>query len=135
MTSKVTYLGDLRTEAEHLASNTIIYTDAPVDNNGKGAMFSPTDLVATALANCAITIMGIAANTHGINIVGSTCDILKTMGTNPRRIVKIDAVFTMRGQSFSEKERQLLINAAKTCPVFYSLLEDMEKNMEFRWED
>ena len=133
MTSLVTYLGDLRTEAKHLASGTTIYTDAPVDNQGKGEMFSPTDLVATALANCALTIMGIAARTHQINIEGSTCEVLKTMGTDPRRIVKIDVTFHMKGQEFDDKQRAILSNAAKTCPVFYSLHEDMEKNIVINW--
>lgn len=135
MTASVTYLGDLRTEATHTASGTVIYTDAPVDNKGKGEMFSPTDLVATALANCALTIMGIAAQAHHMNINGTTCEILKTMGTDPRRIVKIDAVFNMKGQEFSEKQQQILIHAAKTCPVFYSLHEAIEKNIEFVWEN
>lgn len=132
-TSKVTYLGDLRTEAEHLASGTIIYTDAPVDNNGKGAMFSPTDLVATALANCALTIMGIAANTHNINIKGSTCSVEKVMATEPRRIGAINIQFNMKGQEFSDKERKILEHAALTCPVFYSLHELINKNIEFVW--
>lgn len=134
MTSKVTYLGDLRTEAIHEASQSTIYTDAPVDNNGKGEMFSPTDLVATALASCALTIMGIAANTHQIAIGGSFCEIQKTMAADPRRISRLDLVFHMKGQVFADKQRQLLEKAAMTCPVFYSLNDAIEKNLEFIWE-
>lgn len=133
MTSKVTYLGDLRTEAVHEASQTVLYTDAPTDNNGKGEMFSPTDLVATALASCALTIMGIAARTHQIDITGSYCEVVKNMAAAPRRISGIDIVFHMKGQEFSSKQRTLLENAARTCPVFYSLHASVEKNLEFIW--
>lgn len=133
MTSKITYLGDLRTEAIHEASQNIIYTDAPADNNGKGEMFSPTDLVATALASCALTIMGIAARTHQLEITGSYCEVLKTMAAEPRRISKIDIAFHMKGQEFTSRQQQLLENAARTCPVFYSLNNAVEKNLEFIW--
>lgn len=133
MTSKVTYVGELRTEAEHIASGTTIITDAPVDNKGKGEMFSPTDLVATALASCALTIMGIAADTHGIHMTGTTCEVLKVMGTGPRRIIQVDITFQMKGQEFTDKQKQLLENAAKTCPVLYSLNADIAKNLIFNW--
>ena len=90
MTSKILYPGNLRTEATHIGSGTSIITDAPLDNNGKGEKFSPTDLVATALASCMFTMMGIASQTHKINIEGSHAEVTKGMGTNPRRIFKVE---------------------------------------------
>ncbi|HRP90603.1 MAG TPA: OsmC family protein [Edaphocola sp.] len=132
MTSKIIYKGDLRTESIHLASNTIIETDAPLDNNGKGEKFSPTDLVATALGNCMLTIMGIASNTHHINIVGTEVGITKIMASNPRRIGKIEVEMDIKGQSaYSDKEKAILKNAALTCPVFLSLHPDLEKVVQF----
>jgi len=134
MTAEIIYEGNLRTEATHLNSKSQITTDAPLDNNGKGEKFSPTDLVATALGQCALTIMGMAANTQGIKIEGSSCKIEKIMGTQPRRIVAINAVFEMKGQAdFSEKEQKILENSALTCPVFFSLHPEIEKNISFIW--
>ena len=134
MTSKIIYNGELRTTATHLQSGTVIETDAPVDNQGKGERFSPTDLVATALGNCMMTIMGIAARTHNINIEGSTCDIEKIMAANPRRIGEIKATLHMLGQdSYSDKERSILEHAAVTCPVFLSLNSDLQKTVTFNW--
>ena len=89
MTSHVLYLGDLRTEATHLQSGQKIITDAPVDNEGRGAAFSPTDLAATSLASCMITIMGIAAKKRNIDIIGTSADIVKVMSPDPRRISEI----------------------------------------------
>jgi putative redox protein len=134
MTSTVIYKGDLRTEATHLLSNTIIETDAPPDNNGKGERFSPTDLVATALASCMCTLMGIAARTHGINIDGTHCEVEKIMAANPRRIgeIKVNLHFPQT-QNYSEKEMQILEKAALTCPVFESLHPDMKKTVLFLW--
>ena len=130
MTAKVTYLGSLRTEAEHLQSGTKIITDAPVDNHGKGESFSPTDTVATALATCMLTIMGIKAEAMEISIEGTTAEVTKTMAAEPRRISKIEVVLTLP-KKFDEKEMKILENAAKTCPVFYSLHPDMEKDIRF----
>lgn len=130
MTAKVTYLGSLRTEAEHLQSGTKIITDAPVDNHGKGESFSPTDTVATALATCMLTIMGIKAQAMEISIEGTTAEVTKTMAAEPRRISKIEVVLTLP-KKFDEKEMKILENAAKTCPVFYSLHPDIEKDIRF----
>ncbi|MFC6858818.1 OsmC family protein [Zunongwangia atlantica] len=130
MTAKVTYLGSLRTEAEHLQSGTKIITDAPVDNHGKGESFSPTDTVATALATCMLTIMGIKAEAMEISIEGTTAEVTKTMAAEPRRISKIEVVLTLP-KKFDEKEMKILENAAKTCPVFYSLHPDIEKDIRF----
>lgn len=134
MTSKVIYLGDLRTELTHLRSGTIVETDAPVDNHGKGERFSPTDLVATALASCMTTLMGIACNTHGMNIDGTTCEVEKIMESNPRRIGTIKVKVTVKGaDSYSEKEQQILEKAALTCPVYQSLHPDVHKDISFIW--
>jgi len=136
MTSKVIYNGHLRTEATHLKSGTIIETDAPTDNKGKGERFSPTDLVATALASCMMTIMGIAANTHNINIVGTTCEVEKIMVSDPRRIgtIRVEMTFP-EVLSFTPKEKQILEKAALTCPVYQSLHPDVQKDVHFHWPE
>jgi len=134
MTSKIIYKGELRTEAVHLQSGTQIETDAPTDNHGKGERFSPTDLVATALGSCMISIMGIYAQTHNLNIEGSACEITKIMAANPRRIAEVVVKLTMKGQdSFSEKDKISMERAAMTCPVFLTLHEDVKKSVEFVW--
>lgn len=127
MTSNVKYLGNLRTEAEHLKSGLKIITDAPVDNNGKGEAFSPTDLVATALGSCALTIMGIAARNHEINIEGAEASITKIMMSDPRRISKVKVVITMPSNEFSKKDRKILEAAAHGCPVGNSIMEGIEE--------
>ncbi|MGB6083860.1 OsmC family protein [Moheibacter sp.] len=134
MTSKIIYKGGLRTEAVHLQSGTQIETDAPTDNNGKGERFSPTDLVATALGSCMLTIMGIAGNTHGYKIAGTEVEITKIMTSNPRRIGEIVVKMTIKGQdTYSDKEKAIIENTAMTCPVFLSLHEDVKKTVEFLW--
>jgi putative redox protein len=134
MTSKIIYKGDLRTEMTHLQSGTLVETDAPVDNNGKGERFSPTDLVATALGSCMLTIMGIAGNTHDINIQETEIEITKIMTAAPRKIGEIVVNVIVKGQdSYLQKEKAILENAALTCPVFLSLSEDTKKTVEFVW--
>jgi putative redox protein len=133
MTSKVTYLGDLRTEAVHLQSGTVIITDAPTDNQGKGEAFSPTDLCATSLASCMMTIMGISARNHGIDIDGTTAEIHKIMAANPRRIGAVEIRLTLPDRPYSERERQLLETAGRTCPVALSLGPGVEQRIEFIW--
>jgi len=130
MTSKVTYLGGLRTEAQHLASQEIIITDAPKDNQGKGEAFSPTDLVATALASCMITIMGIKARDLGIDLTGTQAEITKIMGTEPRRISALQIQLTFNS-SFDSKTQTLLERAALTCPVAHSLHPDIRQEVLF----
>ena len=134
MTSKLIYKGALRTEATHMLSGTVIETDAPPDNNGKGERFSPTDLVATAMAACMCTLMGIAARTHNIDIDGVECEIYKIMVPHPRRIgeIKVDLHFP-RHISYSEKEKKILERAALTCPVIESLHPDLVKTVIFDW--
>jgi putative redox protein len=134
-TSKIIYLGELRTEATHLQSGTSIITDAPTDNNGRGEAFSPTDLVATALGSCAMTIMGISARNDGIDLTGSSIEITKIMSIDtPRRIVRVDINFNMLSpQPLTEAQQAKLIRAAHTCPVAKSLHTDIEQNMVFHW--
>lgn len=131
-TSKVTYLGNLRTENEHLQSKSTYITDAPTDNNGKGEAFSPTDTVATGLANCMITVMGIKARDMNVNMDGTTAMVTKTMAANPRRISKIEIVLNFP-TGIDEKSRKILGNTGRTCPVIQSLHPDIEKVIEFKW--
>lgn len=132
MTSRVVYKGNLRTECEHLQSNSVFITDAPVDNRGKGEAFSPTDTVATALASCMFTIMGIKANDKGLNLEGTYAEVTKEMATNPRRISKITVDVFMKGD-FTEKEKTILENAAKTSPVIHSLHPDIVTLLSFSY--
>lgn len=132
-TSKVTYLGELRTSSVHINSGSEIISDAPLDNNGKGEAFSPTDLVANALASCMFTVMGIKAREMNVDFSGSTADVTKIMGTEPRRIITIQVVFTM-SISVDEKTRIILERTAMTCPVFYSLHPDIKKEIIFNWK-
>ncbi|WP_269222186.1 OsmC family protein [Flavobacterium sp. IMCC34518] len=132
MTSKVTYLGDLRTSSIHIQSGSEILSDAPVDNNGKGEAFSPTDSVANALATCMMTIMGIKARDMNIDFKGSTAAVTKSMNAEPRRIGAIEIVFEMVGIS-DPKDKTILERAAMTCPVFLSLNTDIEKRITFNW--
>lgn len=132
-TSKITYNGNLRTEAVHLQSGTTIITDAPTDNNGKGEAFSPTDLLATSLGCCMLTIMGIVADRHGIDIVGTTIDITKIMESNPRRVGEVIVAFTMPKNNYSDKEKELLEHAAHTCPVAKSLSSELKQSIVFNY--
>ncbi len=132
-TSKIVYSGNLRTESTHLKSGKTVITDAPVDNNGKGEAFSPTDLLATSLGCCMVTIMGIVANNNNINIDGTSMEITKIMESNPRRVSEIIVEFTMNGSTYSNKEKQLLENAAHTCPVAKSLSADLKQTVIFNY--
>jgi uncharacterized OsmC-like protein len=133
ITSKVTYLGDLRTSSTHIQSGSVILSDAPVDNNGKGEAFSPTDTVANALASCMFTVMGIKARDLGVDFSGATAEVTKVMGTEPRRIVAIQVVFSMPLDP-DEKIKTVLERTAMTCPVYYSLHPDIEKDIVFHWK-
>lgn len=128
-TAKTKYIGDLRTEITHLRSGSIIITDAPLDNKGKGEYFSPTDMVASALASCALTIMGIAAREHGFSIDGSTCTITKIMTDSPRKIGEIKIVFDFTGNNFTDKEKKILEYCSRTCPVSLSLNDSVTQNI------
>ncbi len=133
MTSIVRYLGNLRTENEHLASGNKYITDAPIDNHGKGEAFSPTDTVATGLANCMLTVMGIKARDLNVSLDGTTATVTKTMASNPRRISKIEINIEFSGK-IDEKSKRILENTGRTCPVMQSLHPDIEKNITFNWE-
>jgi uncharacterized OsmC-like protein len=132
--SKVKYLGELRTEAVHLASGQIMTTDAPKDNHGKGEAFSPTDIVSTALASCMISIMGIVALKEGITgVVGTTAEVTKVMAAEPRRIGEVHITITFPKNTFSEKEKKMYEHAALTCPVAKSLHPDIKQEIRFVW--
>lgn len=134
MTATIVYQGQLRTSATHLQSNTIIETDAPTDNQGKGERFSPTDLVATALGSCMLTIMGIKASEMQIDLTGTRLGIQKHMVANPRRIGAVDVIFDFPGTlQLSAKEQQILQNAAHTCPVAKSIDPAIEQRLVFNW--
>ncbi len=131
-TSIIIYQGSLRTQAQHVQSGEQIITDAPIDNNGKGEFFSPTDLVATALGSCALTIMGISAEKHDITLEHCEISVTKEMGTDPRRIVGVKVEFDISGK-FTKKQKDILEKAAKTCPVAHSLHPDLKQEMIFNW--
>ena len=130
MISKVIYKGDLRTEAVHTQSGNSFLTDAPVDNQGKGEAFSPTDLVVTALASCMLTIMGIVADRNHINLGGTTAEVEKMMGTKPRRIKEI-RINIMFNENFDRISRRKLESAALTCPVSNSLNKNLKETVKF----
>ena len=129
----IKYLGDLRCEARHEPSGTVITTDAPVDNEGRGESFSPTDLAATSLGACMLTIMGIAARKQGVDLGETTVKVVKEMTPKPpRRIAKLTVVFTIPLPASHEK-RAMLEAAAKSCPVHLSLDPGVEQEMRFDW--
>lgn len=120
-TIKSSYLGNLRTQATHVLSGNALLTDAPLDNNGKGEAFSPTDLVAAALGSCMVTIMGIVAERDHVSLEGLSWEVTKIMQPEPRKIQEIQIDFHWSGPPFSPAMSQKLKNAARTCPVALSL--------------
>ncbi len=133
ITSTVEYLGGLRTSCTHVQSQTKIITDAPVDNNGKGEAFSPTDLVATAYASCMITIMGIFAENHSINFTSAKADVKKIMEVNPRRIGKIVIQLDLSGNNWDDETAEKVIRAGKACPVAKTLADNVEVEFDIRY--
>lgn len=134
MTSSIIYKGQLRTVATHLQSGSAIETDAPVDNQGKGERFSPTDLLATSLGSCMMTIMGIKARDMEIDLSGVTISIQKNMKSEPRRVGGVDVTFTFpENLVLDDKQKVILKNAALTCPVAKSIHPDIEQNVVFNW--
>ena len=133
-TSKVTYLGDLRTSSIHLQSGSVIISDAPLDNNGKGESFSPTDTVANGLASCMFTVMGIKANEMNVGFSGSTAEVTKVMAAEPRRISEIHVIFNMNLEA-DEKTKTILERTALTCPVHFSLHPDIKREIVFNWKE
>jgi uncharacterized OsmC-like protein len=132
-TSHTTYLGELRTENEHIRSGVKIITDAPVDNQGKGEAFSPTDLVATALADCMITIMGIKAREKGLDLTGTILETTKIMSSEPRRIGEIIIEITFPKNGFSEKDKAIFAAITKSCPVALSLHPEVKQTIILNW--
>jgi len=132
-TSKITYQGELRTKCIHLQSGTEILTDAPTDNHGKGEAFSPTDLVATALGSCMVSIMAIKTRDLDLELKDSTLEVTKIMQAEPRKIAKIVLVLNMSIET-SDKNKTILERAAMTCPVLLSLHPDIEKEVTFNWK-
>jgi uncharacterized OsmC-like protein len=126
ITAEIKYLGNLRTQCRHLASGTVIETDAPIDNKGKGERFSPTDLVATAYASCMMTIMGIYCNEHGIEMNSGVARVQKIMEANPRRIGKLIIEMDFSGNNWSEMEAEKVLRAGKACPVAKTLGDNVE---------
>jgi putative redox protein len=133
-TAKTKYLGDLRTEILHVRSGSVIITDAPVDNKGKGENFSPTDLLASALGSCALTIMGIAGIEHNFSIDGTTCIITKIMTDSPRKIGEIKIEFEFPPNNYTDKQKKILDYCVKTCPVALTLNESVFQNVTLKFK-
>lgn len=127
--SKVTYTGQLHTTLQHERSGQLIITDAPPDNNGKGEAFSPTDLLATSLATCMLTVMGIYAEQHGLDISGSMATVDKTMADQPRRVQAIAIEMNVIDRGLGDVHRKRLHDTALNCPVYHSLSENLEKKL------
>lgn len=130
-TSRIEYLGGLRTKCTHLRSGTEILTDAPVDNHGKGETFSPTDLVATAYVSCMISIVGIHCNENDIEMIGGTGEVNKVMGSGPRRIERLEIELDFSMNNWSEEIKQRIIRVAEACPVAQSISEMVEVDTEY----
>jgi len=134
MTASIVYKGLLRCECTHLQSGTVIETDAPTDNRGKGERFSPTDTVCVALATCIITTMGIKANDMNIDLVNTSISVTKHMLNDPRRIGRIDVILNFPATlNLDEKDRIVLQRTGDNCPVMKSLHPDLQTNVEYRW--
>lgn len=134
MTSKIVYVGNLRTKDTHLKSGTVIETDAPVDNNGKGEKFSPTDLVANALGACMMTMMGIAARDKNLLLENTQISIEKIMAANPRRISEVKVIIDFpKDHPIGESDRAYLERIALNCPVAKSIHPDIKQSVTFNW--
>lgn len=133
MTAKIKYEGNLRCTCTHIESGTEILTDAPRDNHGNGEAFSPTDLVATALASCIVTTMAIKCRQMDINIDGTTAETKKIMASEPRRISQIDVILHMPDHPYTDKDKKILEHTAMACPVAVSLSPDLVQSITFHW--
>lgn len=123
------YTGELKTKVVHIKSGQVIKTDAPIDNKGRGEYFSPTDLIATSLTTCIVTVMGIVADNHNFSIIGTTAKTTKIMLSDPRRIGEIIIEINFPANEYSEKERKILENCVKNCPVARSLHPDVKQTV------
>lgn len=128
---RTTYIGELKTEAIHLKSGSKVITEAPEDNNGKGQKFSPTDLFATSLGSCMLTIMGISAQAHGFSVEGTRVEVEKIMAANPRRVSEIKLEIHLPRKDYTDKEMRLIESAIKTCPVANSIHPDIVKTISY----
>lgn len=135
ITIKTTFLGDLRTENVHVQSGNTVITDAPLDNRGKGEYFSPTDLLATALGSCIMTIMGIKARDHDIDIEGTEVEVTKIMASEPRRVSEVVVEFYFPVKHYSESQKKLIESVAGISPVPLSLHPDLKQTISFNWRD
>jgi putative redox protein len=133
-TATLVYKGNLECELKHERSGTQIITDAPVDNQGRGSAFSPTDLVTAAAASCIITTLGIAAQTRSWKFDGTEMDIVKTMASDPRRIAAID-IDVRFSENYSDADKESIKRIAMNCPVIVSLSPDVKKNVRFFFPD
>ena len=134
MTAKITYEGNLRTRMTHLYSGTEVLTDAPLDNQGLAQAFSPTDIVATALGSCILTIMGIKARDMNLDLTGTEVAVTKLMANDPRRISEIQLRLKFPKNNFTEKDKTILENAARHCPVAKSLHPEIVQTITFEWQ-
>jgi len=134
-TIRTTYTGQLRTEAIHVQSGNKLITDAPTDNHGKGETFSPTDLLATSLASCIFTIMGIKAEASGFSIDGATAKTWKIMSENPRRVAEVKIEFDFSMLDLSEKQKKILQGLVKVSPVPLSLHPETKQNVSIKFMD
>ena len=132
-TVETLYTGQIRTESTHVRSGTKLITDAPVDNHGRGEFFSPTDLVATALGTCMITIIGIAATSQGFDIDGTRISITKIMADNPRRIAEIVVELTFPHDHYTEQQKRLIEFTTRNCPVSLSLHPDLKQTVSIKY--
>jgi putative redox protein len=133
MTASIVYKGDLRCECTHLQSGTIIETDAPTDNRGKGERFSPTDTVCVALGTCMITTMGIRAADMKVDLTNTKLEVTKHMQSEPRRIKKIEVTLNFPPLSLEEKDQALFEKIGNACPVIKSLHPDVEVVAKYNW--
>jgi uncharacterized OsmC-like protein len=133
-TIKSKYLGDLRTECIHLQSGNKIFTDAPTDNRGKGEAFSPTDLLASSLGSCIMTIMGIVARDNNIDITGTELDITKIMASDPRRVSEVVVEFNFPDKEYTDEEKKIIESVAGTSPVPLSVHLDMKQTIKMNWK-
>ncbi len=133
MTASITYEGDLRCSATHLQSGTVIETDAPTDNRGKGEKFSPTDTLCVSLATCLLTTMALKARDMNIELRDTKIDVLKHMLKDPRRVAQIDVTINFPELQLDEEQKNILETTGNNCPVAKSLHPDLKTNIQYNW--
>ncbi len=133
-TLKTVYKGNLRSEITHLQSSSVVVTDAPTDNNGKGESISPTDMVAGALGSCILTIIGMASEAHGFDIVGTEVETTKVMSASPRRIGEIHLTINFP-RNYEDKHKRLIEASVRSCPVEQSLHPDIKRVITYNYKE